>query len=74
MRQARLALLQMGKLDDAEAAIADIEDEQLRRAAQIEWEYAHEIARNHPIVQQVAATLNITDADMDALFSLAGSL
>lgn len=74
MRQARLALLQMGKLDDAEAAIAAIEDESLRRAAQIEWGYAHEIARGHPIVQQVAATLEISDADMDALFTLAGGL
>lgn len=74
MRQARLALLQMGKLDDAEAAIAAIEDESLRRAAQIEWGYAHEIARGHPIVQQVAATLEISDADMDAFFTLAGGL
>ena len=74
MRRVRLALLQMGRLDDAEAAIAAIEDEALRRAAQIEWEYAHEIARSNPIVQQVAETLKISESDMDALFTLAGGL
>lgn len=74
MRQARLALLQMGNLDAAEAAIDSIPDATLRRAAQIEWQYAHEIARSHPIVQQVAETLEISESDMDALFTLAGSL
>lgn len=74
MRQARLALLRSGKLDDAEAAINGIPDATLRRAAQIEWEYAQGIERNSPLVQQVARALQINDQQLDDLFSLAGSL
>lgn len=74
MRQARLALLQMGNLDAAEAAIDSIPDATLRRAAQIEWEYAQGIKRNSPLVQQVVSALQINDQQLDDLFSLAGSL
>lgn len=74
MRQARLALLQMGNLDAAEAAIDSIPDATLRRAAQIEWEYAQGIERNSPLVQQVVGALQINDKQLDDLFILAGSL
>lgn len=74
MRQARLALLQMGNLDAAEAAIDSIPDATLRRAAQIEWEYAQGIERNSPLVQQVVSALQINDQQLDDLFALAGSL
>ncbi len=74
MRQARLALLQMGNLDAAEAAIDSIPDATLRRAAQIEWEYAQGIERNSLLVQQVVSALQINDQQLDDLFALAGSL
>lgn len=40
MRQARLALLGAGLLDDVNSAIAAIPDPVQRKAAEIEWEYA----------------------------------
>lgn len=63
MRQARLALLEVGKLDDIEAMVA-----MLDRSVQIEWEYAQTVERAHPIV----ASLGMTDDELDGLFVLAG--
>ncbi|MCX8016370.1 MAG: hypothetical protein N2690_00505 [Rhodocyclaceae bacterium] len=74
MRQARLALLAAGLLDDVEAAIAAIPDETQRRAVQIEWEYAQEVRRDSSLVQQLAARLELSDAQIDALFEQASRL
>ena len=74
MRQARLALLGAGLLDQVDAAIASIPDPVQRRAAQIEWEYAQTVDRNSPFTQQLAAGLGITDAQKDALFKQAAAL
>lgn len=73
-RQARLALLQMGKLNEAEAALQAIEDAVLRKAALIEWEYADIIRRDHPLIAQIATALEITEQEIDELFLLAGSI
>ena len=54
-RQARLALLQIGKLDAVSAALTAIPDPARRTAAQIEWEYATVIERNSPLVTSLAA-------------------
>lgn len=64
MRQARLALLQAGVLDDVAAAVAN-----LGQAAQIEWEFAQTVERSHPLVQ----TLGMTEQQLDELFTLAVS-
>lgn len=69
MRQARLALLQTGLLSTVSAAIAAGGD-----ADKIEWEYAADVDRNSPLVQSMKAGLNLTDADLDNLFTLASSL
>lgn len=37
-------------------------------AARIEWEYATELRRDHPLVVSLSATLGLTDAQLDALF------
>ena len=74
MRQARLALLGVGLLDDVDAAIAAIPDPAQRKAAQIEWEYATVIERNSPLVQSLAAGLGLTAADIDDLLTLAATL
>lgn len=74
MRQARLALLGAGLLDDVEAALAAIPDESQRQAAQIEWEYAQEVHRDHQWVQNLAGTLGLDADDLDALFTQAASL
>lgn len=74
MRQARLALLQLGLLDDVEAAIASIPDEVQRRAAQIEWEYASTVERDSQWVQNLAGALGLSDEQLDQLFQLAATL
>lgn len=74
MRQARLALDQVGLLDDVEAAIAAIPNAAQRRKAQIEWEYAQEVQRRHGLVPAMAQALGMTDAQLDDLFLLAATL
>lgn len=74
MRQARLALLGAGLLDDVDAAIAAITDPAQRKAAQIEWEYAQTVDRNSPFTQQLAAGLGLTAEQLDALFTQAAAL
>lgn len=69
MRQARLALDAIGKLDDVDAAIA-----QAGRTAQIEWEYAHEVRRDAALVIGIGAALGLTEAEIDALFIAASDL
>lgn len=69
MRQARLALLQAGLLSAVNAAINAGGD-----ADKIEWEFAADVDRNSPLVQNMKAGLNLSDADLDNLFTLASSL
>jgi hypothetical protein len=69
MRQARLALLQSGLLATVDAAVAAGTE-----AGKIEWEYAGEVVRGSPLVVSLAAGLNLTEADLDNLFTLAASL
>lgn len=73
MRQARLALLGAGLLADVDAALAAMPDEAQRRAAAIEWEFAQDVKRSSPFVQQLSQALGITDAQLDELF-VQGSL
>lgn len=69
MRQARLALLAVGLLDDVEAAVAAA-----GRAAQIEWEYATDVQRTHPLIAAVQAAQGMSNADVDQLFIAAAEL
>jgi hypothetical protein len=71
MRQARLALLAIGKLSAVDAAIASIEPIEQRQAIQIEWEYAATVDRTSPWVAGIAPALGLSDADLDALFVFA---
>lgn len=73
MRQARLALLAAGHLDSVEQAFAGLPAD-VKRAAQIEWEYAGHVERASAFTQQMAAMLNLDDAALDALFSAAAKL
>lgn len=73
MRQARLALLQAGKLDDVDAAIAALPSP-AKEAAQIEWEYATEVKRDSQLVTQLAPALGLDDAALNALFIAAAAL
>ena len=66
-RQARLVLLSFGLLDQIEAAMAAIEDPAQRKAAQIEWEFASEVRRTHPLVQAFAQQLGWDSEQIDQL-------
>jgi hypothetical protein len=73
MRQARLALLGAGMLtfaNDAIAAMEGVEGE----AARIEWEYAHEVRRDAPLVSGMASALSLTEEQLDTLFLTAQGL
>ena len=69
MRQARLALLGAGLLDDVEMVIAAA-----GRAEQLEWEYAAVVDRSGPIVAIVQQQKALTDAQIDDLFREAAKL
>lgn len=71
-RQAKLALLAAGLLDDAESAIVGISDDATRRAVQIEWDYAGEFRRDWPTLETLASIMGLATEDVDALF-IAGS-
>jgi hypothetical protein len=73
MHQARLALLQAGKLAAVDAAIAALPSP-AKEAAQIEWEYATEVKRSSTLVAQLAPALGLDDAALDALFVTASTL
>lgn len=69
MRQARLALLAAGLLDDANAAVAAA-----GQAAQIEWEFSNEVRRDNALIAALAGPLGLDDAALDALFAQAAAL
>lgn len=73
MRQARLALLGAGLLDDVEVAINGLPSPQ-KEAARIEWEYSQEVQRHNGFVSVLAPMLGMTEAQTDALFIGAATL
>ena len=73
MRQARLALLGAGLLDDVDAAINAMPSPQ-KEAARIEWEYSQEVQRHNGFVSVLAPMLGLTDAQLDTLFVVAAGL
>lgn len=73
MRQARLALLQAGKLNDVDAAINALASPQ-KEEAQISWEYSTEVRRDSDLVKQLAPGLGLDDVALDALFTQASKL
>lgn len=73
MRQARLALLQAGLLDDVEALIASLEGPE-GQAARIEWDYSSEVFRNKTFVISLGTQLGLDDEQLDALFITASQI
>ena len=72
MRQAKLALLQYGLLQQINTAIANMPGVQ-GEAARIEWEYATSVKRTALLVTQIAAAFGLTDEQLDNLFILAAT-
>lgn len=73
MRQARLALLGAGLLDDVETALNAL-SEPAKSAARIEWDYSNELQRANPLVVALGAALGLSSAQVDALFITAAGL
>jgi hypothetical protein len=73
-RQARQALRLAGKLDLVQLAIDAIADPLQRGMMQDEWDESVVFQRHRPSLLQMGAAIGLTDADMDQLFILAGSL
>lgn len=73
MRQARLALLEIGKLRDVEDAI-DALQEPARTKAKIEWDYAATVEKNSPLIQSLAPALGFTPETLTQLFNNAATL
>ncbi len=73
MRQARLALLQAGKLQAVNNAIASMTGPQ-GEAARIEWDYSNEVKRDQPLTISLAQSIGMTESEMDALFIEAAKL
>lgn len=72
-RQGELALIEVGKIDAVEAALASITDPIERRKAQAE--YASNIwGRTNPFLQEMWAALGGTPEELDGLFQLAVTL
>lgn len=73
MRQARIALSRAGVLKAAEEAIAAMPG-QPGEEARIEWAFAAELRRDHPLVTNLGDTLGLGAAAVDDLFRSAASL
>ena len=73
-RQGKAALIKSGKMATVQAAFDAIADPVVRDLA---WNWFNEsdtFDRQHPMMLQLAALCNFTDADLDALFQLADTL
>lgn len=68
-RQARLALLQIGKLADVTAAISNLESP-TKEQVEIEWEYATDIYRNNGFIDALGSALGLDKDALDDLFIL----
>lgn len=73
MRQARLALLDAGKLSSVDAAIDNLPSPQKERA-QIEWEFSNEVQRTNGVVSAIGPLIGLSETDIDALFVAGAAL
>lgn len=73
MRQARLAMLHAGILDDVEALIQNMPGDD-GRAARIDWEFAQDVRRDWHLVGALGSQLGMTADQIDDLFIYAGSI
>ena len=68
-RQFRLALLRSGiKPKDIDSSLAANEE------ALVEWQFASEVRRDHPLIKSMAAQMGKTQIDLNAIFTLASTL
>lgn len=74
-RQIRIWLVRHGiSLATVEAAIEAIPDAMTRDSVRVEWEYAPYVERSHAWLMPLAATLGLTEAQVDGAFREAASI
>jgi len=69
MRQARRAMFDAGIYEKVDAAI-----KQAGGTALIDWEYSNTFDRSNPMIESMAAQLNLTDKQVDELFIAASKV
>lgn len=69
MRQARTALSRSGLLAEVNAAVSAADEE-----TRIAWEFSTEVQRDFPLVSTLAAALNLSEQQLDDIFTLAATL
>ncbi len=72
--QAKLALLQFGRLSQIENLIQNIQDASFREVAKIEWNDRLTFESNNQVLRQLASALNIDNDELKAIFELAQTL
>ena len=74
-RQLRLGLVGAGfSLAQVDAALDAIEDEQAKAVAEIEWQYATQFERMHPLIAQVGGAFGLTPEQIDGMWQAAMEL
>lgn len=73
MRQARLALLSIGKLSSVDSIIASLPSPQ-KEMAEIEWNYSSRVERNNGLIPVLGPMLGLSNSEIDDLFSTAATL
>lgn len=74
-RQLRLGLVMNDiSLANVEATINAIENPQDKAVAQIEWEYASQFERDHPLIAQVGGALGLSEGQIDIMWAQAQTL
>ena len=73
MRQARLALLRVGLLEQVNQIINELPSPE-KENAQIEWNHAQEVQRRNSFVDLLAPSIGLTDEQVNDLFILASTL
>jgi hypothetical protein len=66
-RQLRLGLLHLGKLAEVPVAIAALSEPE-RSQAQIEWDFASEFHRLHPLIVKLIPILGLIDDQVDPVW------
>lgn len=67
MRQARLALLEAGLLQQVNTIISNLPSPQKEKAT-IEWEYTSQVRRNSELIAVLGPLLNLSESQIDTLF------
>ena len=74
MRQARLALSEIGKLSLIDEAIKLIPEPADKTQISIEWEYAQTVDRTSPWINTMINVIGMNDEELDDLFEYASTL